>query len=139
MRRDEAAVGIDSDAYYADFEPKVRAVRGGLLDFLRGAKAASKKVAAYGAAAKGNTLLNYCGVGTELIDYVVDISPHKQGHYLPGSRLPIYAPDKLAATKPNYVLILPWNIRNEIVAQIAHARGWGCQFVIAVPKLTMLT
>ena len=139
VRRDEAAAGIDDDACYAGFEPKVRAVREGLIAFLRGAKASGKKVAAYGAAAKGNTLLNYCGIGPELIDYVVDISPHKQGRYLPGSRLPIHAPVKLAETKPDYLLILPWNIKDEIVAQMAHVRGWGGQFVIAVPKLTVFS
>lgn len=138
VRRDEAAVGIDTDAYYSNFEPKVRAVRSGLLDFLRKAKADGKKVAAYGAAAKGNTLLNYCGVGTDLIDYVVDVSPYKQGTYLPGSRLPIYAPSHINETKPDYVLILPWNIKDEITAQMNGIRDWGGRFVIAIPALTIL-
>lgn len=138
VRRDEAAVGIDGDAFYAGFEPKVRAVRASLLEFLRAAKAENKSVAAYGAAAKGNTLLNYCAVGRELIDYVVDISPHKQGLFLPGSRLPIYAPSKLAETKPDYVLILPWNLKDEIIEQTRHVRDWGGQYVLAIPTLTVL-
>jgi hypothetical protein len=138
VRRDEAAAGLDGDAYYSNFEPKVRAVRTGLLDFLRKAKADGKKVAAYGAAAKGNTLLNYCSVGTDLIDYVVDISPHKQGTYLPGSRLPIYAPSRIAETKPDYVLILPWNIKDEVTGQMSGIRDWGGRFVIAIPTLTIL-
>jgi SAM-dependent methyltransferase len=138
VRRDEAAAGIDTDAYYSNFDPKVRAVRTGLLDFLRKAHADSKKVAAYGAAAKGNTLLNYCGVGTDLIDYVVDVSPYKQGTYLPGSRLPIYAPARINETKPDYVLILPWNIKDEITGQMSGIRDWGGRFVIAIPTLTIL-
>ena len=138
VRGDEAKAGIDGDAYYAGFEPRVRAVRTALLDFLRKAKADGKKVTAYGAAAKGNTLLNYCGVGTDLIDYVVDISPHKQGTYLPGSRLPIHAPSRINETKPDYIMILPWNIKDEVVGQMAAVRDWGGRFVIAIPTLTIL-
>ena len=138
VRRDEAASGVDSDACYMGFESRVRTIRKALLNFLRSAKAEGKSVAAYGAAAKGNTLLNYCGIGTELVDYVVDISPHKQGLFLPGSRLPIYAPSKLAETKPDYVLILPWNLKDEIIGQIHHVRDWGGRFMIAVPTLTVL-
>jgi SAM-dependent methyltransferase len=138
VRRDEASAGIDSDAYYSGFEPRVRAVRMALLDFLLKAKADGKRVAAYGAAAKGNTLLNCCGVGTDLIDYVVDISRYKQGTYLPGSRLPIYPPSHIAETKPDYVLILPWNIKDEVTGQMSGIRGWGGRFVIAIPTLTIL-
>jgi SAM-dependent methyltransferase len=138
VRGDEAAIGIDTGAYYSNFEPKVRAVRTGLLEFLSKAKVEGKTVAAYGAAAKGNTLLNYCGIGTDLIDYVVDISPYKQGTYLPGSRLPIYAPSHINETKPDYVLILPWNIKDEITGQMSGVRDWGGRFVIAIPTLTIL-
>ena len=138
VRGDEAKAGIDGDAYYAGFEPRVRAVRTAQLAFLRKAKADGKKVTAYGAAAKGNTLLNYCGVGTDLIDYVVDISPHKQGTYLPGSRLPIHAPSRINETKPDYIMILPWNIKDEVVGQMAAVRDWGGRFVIAIPTLTIL-
>lgn len=139
VRADEAKAGIDTDAYYAGFDPKVRAVRDALLAFLRKARADGKKVAAYGAAAKGNTLLNYCGIGTDLVDYVVDISPHKQNTYLPGSRLPIYAPSKIDETKPDYVLILPWNIKDEIMEQMKGIRAWGGKFAIAIPTLTILS
>jgi hypothetical protein len=95
-------------------------------------------VAGYGAPAKGNTLLNYCGVRADLLDYVVDLSPYKQGLYLPGTRLPIYAPDHIARTKPDYVLILPWNLRDEIVEQMAHVRDWGGRFVTPVPTVKVL-
>lgn len=139
VRANEAKAGIDADAFYAGFDPKVRAVRTALLDFLRKAKAEGKKVAAYGAAAKGNTLLNYCGIGTDLIDYVVDVSPYKQNTALPGSRLPVYAPSKIEETKPDYVLILPWNIKDEIVEQMKGIRAWGGKFAIAIPTLTILS
>ncbi|WP_332118828.1 class I SAM-dependent methyltransferase [Azorhizobium caulinodans] len=138
VRADEAAAGLDRDEIYADFQRRVTPIREGLLAFLRQAKAEGKRVAAYGAAAKGNTLLNFSGVGTDLIDYVVDRNPHKQGHLLPGSHLPVHAPEKLAETKPDYVLILPWNIKDEVVASHAHVRDWGGRFVIAVPRLTVL-
>ena len=130
--------GIDGDALYSGFESKVQAVRTAFVDFLNRAKGDGKTVAAYGAAAKGNTLLNYCGVGTDLIDYVVDLNPHKQGCFLPGSRLPIYSPARLAETRPDYVLILPWNLKDEIMAQTSYVRDWGGQFVVAVPRLTVL-
>ena len=138
VRRDEKSAGLDTDAGYAGFEPRVKKVRDGLLVFLRGAKAAGKTVAAYGAAAKGNTLLNYCGIGADLIASVVDRSPHKQGLYLPGSHLPIHPPDYLATTRPNYVLILPWNLKDEIMGSMAHIRDWGGRFVVAIPELALL-
>lgn len=139
VRRDEKAARLDQDAGYAGFEPRVRAVRDGLLTFLRRARDQGKSVAAYGAAAKGNTLLNYCGVGTDLIAYVVDRSPHKQNHYMPGSHLPIHPPEKMTDTRPDYVLILPWNLKDEIVGQMGAVRGWGGQFIVAVPSLTVLS
>ena len=106
--------------------------------FLNRARADGKSVAAYGAAAKGNTLLNFCGVGGDLIDYVVDASPHKQGRYMPGSRLAIYRPEKLAETRPDYVLILPWNLRHEITARMAVVRDWGGRFVVPIPTTVVL-
>ena len=138
VRRDEIAAGLDRDDGYRGFAPKVEAVRDGLLAFLRQARAEGRTVAAYGAAAKGNTLLNYCGVGADLIACVVDRNPHKQGCFMPGSRIPIHAPEKLAELRPDYVLILPWNLKDEITAQMAEVRGWGGRFVIAVPGLTIL-
>jgi hypothetical protein len=112
-------------------------VRDGLLKFLHEAKSAGSVVAAYGAAAKGNTLLNYCRVGPSLVDFVVDRNPHKQGCLLPGSRIPIHPPERIAETKPDYVLILPWNLKDEIAAQMSEIRAWGGKFVTAVPEIAV--
>ena len=138
VRRDEIAAGLDRDAGYQGFAPRVEAVRAGLLAFLREAREQGKRVAAYGAAAKGNTLLNYCGVGADLVACVVDRNPHKQGCFMPGSRIPILDPSRLAELRPDYVLILPWNLKDEITTQMAELSGWGGRFVIAVPALTVL-
>ncbi len=139
LRADEAAAGLDRDEAYQGFAPKAETVRTGLLAFLRQAKADGKTVAAYGAAAKGNTLLNYCGISADAIVCVVDRNPHKQGCFMPGSRIPIHAPEKLAELRPDYVLILPWNLKDEISAQMAEIRTWGGRFVIAIPALTILS
>lgn len=138
VRDDEHAAQLDDDAVYRAFAPKVAATRDALLAFLRQAHGDGKTVAAYGAAAKGNTLLNYCGIGTDLVDYVVDRSSHKQGKFLPGSHLPILAPEALFERKPDYVLILPWNLQAEITAQLARVRDWGGRFVIAIPSTVVL-
>ncbi|HEX7821244.1 MAG TPA: class I SAM-dependent methyltransferase [Sphingobium sp.] len=138
VRRDEAAAGLDRVETYTAFQDRVAPIREGLLAFLHEALRKGQRVVAYGAAAKGNTLLNFSGVGTDLIDYVVDRNPNKQGHYLPGSRLPIHAPEKIAETRPDYILILPWNIRDEVMAVNAGARAWNVRFVVAVPELTVL-
>lgn len=138
VRGDERAAGLDGDAVYAGFQERLAPIRDGLVAFLAAARRERKTVAAYGAAAKGNTLLNFCGVTTEAIDYVVDRNPHKQGRALPGSRLPIYPPERLPETKPDFVLILPWNIKEEVVASNAVVREWGGRFVVAVPELTVL-
>jgi hypothetical protein len=138
VRAKEKDAALDRIETYAGFEPKVLAVREALLDFLRTAKAEGKTVAAYGAAAKGNTLLNYCGVGTDLITFVVDRSPAKQGRYLPGSHIPIFAPERIAGEKPDYVLILPWNLRVEIMSEMDHVKDWGGRFVTAIPTLRIL-
>lgn len=134
-RAAEKAAGLDTPRAYDDFGPRVERVRDDFLAFLRDTKARGKTVAAYGAAAKGNTLLNYAGVGPELISYVVDKNPAKQDKLLPGSRLPIHAPERLYATRPDYIVILPWNIRDEVVAEHAAVRGWGAQWVTAIPEL----
>lgn len=131
----EKAAGMNSIAFYKGFQKKVDKIRTDFLDFLVTAYKQGKRVAGYGAAAKGNTLLNYCGVKTGLIDYVCDLSPHKQGQLLPGSHISIVAPEKLEQTKPDYIVILPWNIREEVTRQLEHARGWGAKFVVAVPGL----
>lgn len=132
---EERAAGLDRPEGYAGFDEQVRKVRAGLLNFLSGARKEGKYVAAYGAAAKGNTLLNYCGVTAADIQYVVDRNPAKQGTLLPGSRIPVRDPSALAQTRPEYVLILPWNLRDEVVAQNAHVRDWGGRFVTAVPSI----
>lgn len=138
VRTDEVAAKLDQDAGYEGFAPKVQAVKRDLLAFLEGAARSGKVVAGYGAAAKGNTLLNFCGIGTDLIRFVADISPHKQNKLLPGSHIPVVSPDEIAATKPDYVLILPWNLKDEIVRSMAGIRSWGGKFVIAIPILTII-
>ena len=138
LRRRERELGVETHAYYEAFAERVRETKRKLLAFLIDAKRAGKSIVGYGAAAKGNTLLNYCGVRNDFLDYVVDASPHKQGRYLPGSRLPIHAPDRILATRPDYVLILPWNIRDEITRQMSAVHEWGGRFVVAIPETTVL-
>ena len=135
MREKEAAAGLRSRATYEGFEVKCQGVREGLLAFLDAAQVDGKTVAAYGAAAKGNTLLNYADVGADQIEFVCDGNPAKQGKYLPGSRIPILSPDHIESAKPDYVLILPWNLRSEIAEQLKHIRGWNGKFVVAVPEI----
>ena len=138
LREREQAAGTRDVASYLSFAEQVRETKRALLDFLIRAKRAGHSVAGYGAPAKGNTLLNYCGVRTDFLDYTVDASPHKQGHFLPGTRIPVYHPDRLRATRPRYVLILPWNLRAEIVAQHSYIREWGGQFVVPIPRAEVL-
>jgi SAM-dependent methyltransferase len=138
VRAAEAAAGLDKLATYTGFAERVAAVKRALRAFLDDARAAGKHVVAYGAAAKGNTLLNVCGVGRADIDYVVDMSPHKQGRFLPGSHLPIHAPERMFETRPDYVLILPWNLREEITRSMAGVRDWGGRFVVPVPRAEVL-
>lgn len=135
----ERAAGLDRIGGYDGFDKSVADIKCALLDFLIEARHAGKSVVGYGAPAKGNTLLNYCGVGPELLPYTVDISPHKQGRYLPGVQIPIYAPDHIFATKPDFVLILPWNIKDEIMERTAAIRQWGGRFVVPIPKLDILS
>jgi SAM-dependent methyltransferase len=134
----EREAGLDRLERYAAFEEQVRATKRDLLEFLISIRRDGAHVAAYGAAAKGNTLLNYCGIRGDLLDYVVDRSPHKQGLFLPGTRLPIHAPERVAETRPDFLLILAWNLRDEIVSQMAHVREWGCRFVTPVPTVEVL-
>jgi len=138
LRNREALAGLADLAGYRGFAERVAAVKHDLLRFLIEARIAGKHVVGYGAAAKGNTLLNSCGVRGDLLDYVVDVSPHKQGRYLPGSRLPIVAPARLKETKPDYVLILPWNLSEEIRRDAAYIAEWGGRFVTAIPRLAIL-
>ncbi len=134
----EEAAGLDRLAAYARFAEQVRATKRALLRFLLEAREQGKGVVGYGAPAKGNTLLNYCGIRTDLLEYTVDRSPYKQGRYLPGTHIPVFAPDRLRETRPDYVLILPWNLRAEIVAQHGYVGGWGGRFVIPIPQVTIL-
>ena len=134
----EKKAGLYETGTYTAYSKKVETVKQGLLQFLKKAKADGKKVAAYGAPAKGNTLLNYCGVKADLVSYTVDASPHKQGLLLPGSRIPIFAPQHIFDTKPDYVLILPWNLTQEITGQMAGISQWGGKFVTAIPQLTVI-
>lgn len=138
MRRLEESTGLDRLSYYESFAERVQETKQRLLEFLERAKRAGKRVAGYGAPGKGNTLLNYCGIGTDLVEYTVDRNPYKQGKYLPGSRIPIYAPDRIDRTRPDYLLILPWNLRDEIMEQMRGIRAWGGQFVVPIPTLTVL-
>jgi 2-polyprenyl-3-methyl-5-hydroxy-6-metoxy-1,4-benzoquinol methylase len=134
----ERAAGLDRLDGYLDYPARVQRVKWDLLKFLIGAREQGLRTVAYGAPAKGNTLLNYCGVRSDLIDYTVDRSPHKQGHYLPGTHLPIYAPSHIRETRPDYVLILPWNLRDEISQEMSFIRDWGGKFVVPIPELAIL-
>lgn len=138
LRERELCEGFDRLETYQGFAKQVEETKRSLLGFLIQAKREGKTVVGYGAAAKGNTLLNYCGVRTDFLDYTVDRSPHKQGHFLPGTRIPIFAPEKIGETKPDYVLILPWNLKDEIASQMAHIREWGGRFVVPIPKVEVL-
>lgn len=138
VRKKEATFGMATPAAYEGFTAKVESIRDGLLAFLRQTKADRKSVAAYGAAAKGNTLLNYCAVTGHDIDFVVDLNPAKQGTLLPGSRIPVRAPETLQASRPDYLLILPWNLKDEISTQTDFVKEWGGKHVVAVPRLTVL-
>ena len=138
LRRQEIAAGIRDLSKYAGFAEKVRVTKRSLLQFLVEAKNSGKSLAGYGAPAKANTLLNYCGIGSDFMDYTVDLNPHKQNLFLPGTHIPIYSPEMLRKTRPDYVLILPWNLREEIVEQLAEIRQWGGRFVIPVPKVEII-
>jgi SAM-dependent methyltransferase len=135
VREAEREARLSQIETYSRFEERVRAAKRGLLDFLIAAKRKGRSVVAYGAAAKGNTLLNYCGIRSDFVDYVVDRSPHKQGLFLPGTHLPVLHPDRLVDTKPDYLLILPWNLKDEIIEQMAAVRAFGCRFVTPIPTV----
>ena len=137
LAREEAA-GLSRLEIYRSFGERVRRVKRGLLRFLIQAKEEGRSIAGYGAPAKGNTLLNYCGVRTDFLDFTVDRSPHKQGRFLPGTRVPIHGPDRLREARPDYVLILPWNLKEEIMEQMADVRSWGGRFVVAIPEVKIL-
>jgi SAM-dependent methyltransferase len=134
----EARRGLHAIDAYAGFEERVREAKRSLLEFLIRVRRQGRRVVAYGAAAKGNTLLNYCGIRTDFVEFVADRSPLKQGKLLPGTHIPIEAPERIAATRPDWVLVLPWNIRNEIARQLSFVREWGGQLVVPIPFVEVL-
>jgi 2-polyprenyl-3-methyl-5-hydroxy-6-metoxy-1,4-benzoquinol methylase len=134
LRGREIDAGFTKPAGYRAFEKRAVRTKEKLIEFLVNAKRSGKRVVGYGAPAKGNTLLNYCGITSDLLEYTVDRSPHKQGRFLPGTHIPIYEPERITATKPDYILILPWNLQQEIINQISFARSWGAQFVVPIPE-----
>lgn len=135
LRAREEADGVNELAYYDSFAEKVRETKRALLGFLIEAKRSGKTIAGYGAPGKGNTLLNYCGIRTDFLDFTVDRNPYKHGKYTPGTHIPIFPPDFVNEKKPDYLLILPWNLKNEIMEQMAHIREWGGRFVVPIPEV----
>jgi SAM-dependent methyltransferase len=131
----EKAAGLDRLERYSAFTEQVEETKRKLLQFLITARREGKTVAGYGAPGKGNTLLNYCGIRTDFVDYTVDRNPYKHGRFLPGTHIPIFEPEKIKETRPDYLLILPWNLKDEIMGQMAEIRTWGGQFVIPIPAL----
>jgi 2-polyprenyl-3-methyl-5-hydroxy-6-metoxy-1,4-benzoquinol methylase len=134
----EKLFGLENISTYTDFIKNVERVKKKLYEFFKDSKNSGKKIVCYGAAAKGNTLLNYCGIGNNFIDYVVDQNPYKQGLYLPGTHIPIKSPDEIQNTKPDYLVIIPWNLKDEIIEQMKYIRDWGGKFVIPIPEVSIL-
>jgi len=138
LRAREDRLGYGRLETYLRFEDQVRETKRKLLELLIDAKRAGKRIAGYGAPGKGNTLLNYCGVRGDFLDFTVDRNPYKQGKFLPGTHVPILAPSKIDEAKPDYILILPWNFKDEIMAQLAHVRAWGAKFIVPIPEATVI-
>ena len=138
LRAREEAAGFRDVNTYLRFEEQVRETKRELLELLIDLKRQGKTVVGYGAPGKGNTLLNYCGIRTDFLDFTVDRNPHKQGRFLPGTHIPIHAPEKIDEVRPDYIFILPWNFKDEILTQLAHAREWGAQFIVPIPHATVL-
>lgn len=134
----ESKLGVCTSEYYSNFDANTQAIKTEFMNFLELAHESGSSVAAYGAAAKGNTLMNYCGIDSSQIDYVVDKNPHKQGLYMPGSKIPIVDEDHLMQDKPDYIVIFPWNLVSEIIDQLDYVREWGAKFVVAIPTLKTL-
>jgi SAM-dependent methyltransferase len=134
----ERRSGYDRLTGYADFADRVVETRWGLLELLIGLRREGKQVVGYGAPGKGNTLLNYCGIRADLLDYTVDRNPHKHGKYLPGTHIPIYAPNKIDETRPDYILVLPWNLKKEIAMQLSYVQAWGAQLIVPIPRPEVL-
>jgi hypothetical protein len=138
LRRREETAGYRRIETYTRFEERVRETKRKLLELLIDAKRAGKRIAGYGAPGKGNTLLNYCGIRCDFIDFTVDRNPYKHGRFLPGTHIPIFPPEKIDQEKPDYIFILPWNLKDEIMKQLAHAREWGAKFIVPIPEATVL-
>jgi SAM-dependent methyltransferase len=138
LREKEFADGLQDLSTYGGFEEQVKEPKRGIIEFLIGAKRAGKRVVGYGAPGKGNTLLNYCGIRTDFLDFTVDRNPIKQGKYTPGTRIPILAPETIREARPDYVLILPWNLREEIIATMDWVREWNAKFAVPIPRLSVL-
>jgi C-methyltransferase C-terminal domain/Putative zinc binding domain/Methyltransferase domain len=135
LRERERAAGLERLETYAAFTESVHECKRRLLEFLIGARRQAKRIAGYGAPGKGNTLLNYCAIRSDFVEYTVDRNPYKQGRFLPGTHIPIHSPAKLRETRPDYVLILPWNLKDEIMEQLAYVRAWGGRFVVPIPRV----
>jgi hypothetical protein len=138
LRAREEKAGYRKIETYTRFEERVRETKRKLLELLIEAKRAGKRIAGYGAPGKGNTLLNYCGIRSDFLDFTVDRNPYKHGRFLPGTHVPIFPPEKIDEAKPDYIFILPWNLKDEIMKQLAHARGWGAKFIVPIPEATVL-
>jgi hypothetical protein len=138
MKEKEAAFGLKEVATYRAFAEKAKSLKLELIATLIDLKRQGKTIVGYGAPAKGNTLLNYCGIRTDFLEYTVDRSPHKQGKFLPGTHIPIFNPDEIRKTQPEYVLILPWNLKDEIMGQLEYIRQWGGKFIVAIPTVEVL-
>jgi hypothetical protein len=135
IREREIESGLDRASSYSNFASKVATIKYESLDFLINSRLSGKKVAGYGAAAKGNTFINYLGVKSDLVSYIVDANPRKQGRFAPGSRIPVVSEAVLLEDKPDYVVIFPWNLTKEIVNQLSYIRNWNAKFVVFIPKL----
>jgi C-methyltransferase-like protein/putative zinc binding protein/methyltransferase family protein len=139
LRARELEEGVDRLKYYSDFSERAIRTKHNLLELLIQLRREGKRIAGYGAPGKGNTLLNYCGIRTDFLEYTVDRNPYKHGRFLPGTHIPIYAPERLEQTRPDYILILPWNLKTEIVAQLQpYAKEWGVKFIIPIPELEVI-
>jgi len=137
VRTEEESLGLQSLPYYLSFQERVKETKFKILEFLIEAKRQGKSIVGYGAPGKGNTLLNYCGIRTDFIDYVVDRNPYKQGKFLPGTHIPIHNPDRITETRPDFVVIMPWNFKEEIMKQVSCIRQWGAKFVVFIPSVTV--
>jgi hypothetical protein len=138
MLETERRAGLCDPFTYENFSGKVKTTKRALLEYLIGVKKEGKTIVGYGAPAKGNTLLNYCGIRTDFLDYTVDANPHKQNLFLPGTHIPILHPDRIKIDKPEYILILPWNIKEEILEQLSYVHDWGGKFIIPIPELQVI-